>query len=184
MENAFQSEDNCSHVVAIQKMSKGFFVASNRGEVALWVRSEENNNTTGRTAYDWIKTWQPASCRGFRVLALAMCRGEEHLSIALENNNIGLVNIKSIGLNNESAPQEVQFDLICQGFHSGAISTIDVAVQRPLLVTCSQEDQTIRLWNYISGECEFAREYVVKESGLTRADAKPLVTCAIHPSGY
>ena len=57
MENAFQSEDNNSHVVAIQKMSKGFFVASDRGEVALWVRSEENNNTTGRNPYDWVKTW-------------------------------------------------------------------------------------------------------------------------------
>ena len=59
-----------------------------------------------------------------------------------------------------------------------------MAVQRPILVTCSREDQSLRLWNYISGECEFAREYFVREQSVVRAQAKPLITVAIHPSGY
>jgi hypothetical protein len=57
IDNAFMSEDNNSHVTAIQKYSKGFFIASDRGEVALWVRSDENNTSTGKFFYDWIRTW-------------------------------------------------------------------------------------------------------------------------------
>ena len=56
----------------------------------------------------------------------------------MANNNIGIVDIKSIGLNEEKQSPDVKFDLICKGFHSGPITTIDVAVQRPVLVTCSE----------------------------------------------
>ena len=42
-DNAFNSDDNNSHVVFFKKFSKGFFVGSNIGEMAMWVRSEENN---------------------------------------------------------------------------------------------------------------------------------------------
>jgi hypothetical protein len=45
----------------------------------------------------------------------------------MSNNNIGQVNIKSIGLNEEQRG-EIDFKLLCKGFHSGAISQIDVAV--------------------------------------------------------
>jgi hypothetical protein len=58
----------------------------------------------------------------------------------MANNNIGIVDIKSIGLNEEKQNPDVKFDLICKGFHSGPITTIDVAVQRPILVTCSEQD--------------------------------------------
>ena len=184
VDNSFHSEDNNSFVVAIQKYSKGVFIASNRGECALWVRSEENNSTSGKQNYDWIKTWQPMSCKNQKILGLALDQNEEYLGVCLANNNIGMVNIKSIGLNEEKAAPEVNFDLICKGFHSGAITTIDVAVQRPILVTCSREDQTLRLWNYITGECEYAREFYVRENGVVRGQARPLVTVAIHPSGY
>jgi len=73
---------------------------------------------------------------------------------------------------------------VCRGFHSGAISTIDIAIQRPLLVTCSREDSTIRLWNYLTHSCELAREYYVLEDMSIREAAKPLISVAIHPSGY
>lgn len=53
--------------------------------------------------------------------------GEETLAVACKNNNIGLVNIKSIGLN-ENLSNEIKFDLVCRGFHSGSINAIDVAI--------------------------------------------------------
>ena len=51
-------------------------------------------------------------------------------------------------------------------------------------MTASRDDQSLRLWNYVTGECEFAREFYVRENGLIRHQAKPLITVAIHPSGY
>lgn len=76
---------------------------------------------------------------------------EEYVSAACSNNNIALISTKSIGLN-DNLSREVKVDLVSKGFHSGAISCIDVAVQRPLVVTCSQEDSTIRIWNYYTNK--------------------------------
>lgn len=42
----------------------------------------------------------------------------------------------------------------------------------------------MRLWNYASGICELAREYFVTEDSMVRAQARPLVNVAMHPSGY
>jgi len=42
----------------------------------------------------------------------------------------------------------------------------------------------VRLWNYLTGVCELAREYYVVEDAAIRAQAKPLTAVAIHPSGY
>lgn len=105
------------------------------------------------------------------------------LAVACKNNNIGLVNIKSIGLN-ENLASEIKFDLVCRGFHSGSINAIDIAIQRPIIVTCSREDSTIRLWNYFTHSCELAREYYVLEDMAIREAAKPLISVAMHPSGY
>lgn len=89
------------------------------------------------------------------------------LAVGLQNNNIGLVTIKSIGLN-EDTSKSIKFELVCKGFHSGNISGIDVAIQRPILVTSSKDDSTVRLWNYMTGQCELAREYYVMEDNALR----------------
>lgn len=90
------------------------------------------------------------------------------MAVCLFNNNIALVNIKSVGLN-EDTEREITSNLICRGFHSGGITSLDVAVQRPILVTASRDDSTVRLWNYLTGMCELAREYYVVEDSAIRA---------------
>lgn len=116
-------------------------------------------------------------------MSLDITPNEEFIAVSLETNNLGIINTKSIGLN-EDLNKEIKFSLICKGFHSGAISTIDIAVQRPLILTCSKEDSTIRLWNYKTFACEMAREYYVLEDVNIRETAKPLISVSIHPSGY
>ena len=37
-DNAFQSEENNSYVVSIKTFSKGFFIGSNEGDMAMWIR--------------------------------------------------------------------------------------------------------------------------------------------------
>lgn len=44
-ESAFQAEDS-THVIAVSRFSKGFLVSSNKGDMAMWVRSDENNSTS------------------------------------------------------------------------------------------------------------------------------------------
>ena len=62
-DNAFQSDDNNSYVVSIKTFSKGFFIGSNEGDMAMWIRQEENQSTSGKNDYDFIARWQPAACK-------------------------------------------------------------------------------------------------------------------------
>lgn len=165
-DSAFKCDDQ-THVTAIAPYSKGFLLCANTGEMALWVRGEENNSTPGKFLYDFIRKWLPVSTKGQCILGCSVGNNEEYLAVCMDNNNIGLLNIKSIGLN-EDLNREIQFNLILKGFHSKSISTMDVAVQRPLLITASKEDSTVRLWNYITGVCELAREYYVLEEVAIR----------------
>lgn len=52
VENAFNTtqddENEIVNITAIKEFTKGFFVASDTGHLALWVRSEENNSTSGK----------------------------------------------------------------------------------------------------------------------------------------
>lgn len=66
---------------------------------------------------------------------------------------------------------------------------MDISIQRPIIVTASREDSTIRFWNYYTGKCELSRRYFVLEKDQNHQDklrdqAKPLLSVAMHPSGY
>lgn len=184
IENAFMSED-IYNISCIKAYSKGFFVASDNGVMALWVRSEENNQSTNKEnqLYDFIRRWSPVVTKGVKIISMDVNTSEEYIIVALQNNNIALVNIKSIGLN-DNMTREVKVDLVWRGFHSGPITCIDIAVQRPIIVTWSQDDSTIRLWNYYTFKCELTREYFAHKEMMIVEAAKPLLTVAIHPSGY
>lgn len=86
--------------------------------MALWARSEENNSTSGKQAFDFIRKWQPIATKDRQILSMDCFSGEEHLVISMDNNNIGLVEVKSIGLNDDLT-KEIKFELVCKGFHSG-----------------------------------------------------------------
>lgn len=58
---------------------------------------------------------------------MALNHTEEILAVAMTNNNIGTVNVKSIW-QSDNQNNEVKFDLICRGFHNGSITGLDVAI--------------------------------------------------------
>jgi len=47
IDNAFGSEE-LFNITAIKEFSKGFFLGSDKGHIAMWVRSEENNQSTNK----------------------------------------------------------------------------------------------------------------------------------------
>lgn len=42
------AEEEIVNVTSVKEFSKGFFVASDSGHMAVWIRSEENNSTSGK----------------------------------------------------------------------------------------------------------------------------------------
>jgi WD40 repeat protein len=76
----------------------------------------------------------------------------------------------------------LKFDLVCDGFHQGPISAMDVALQRPIIVTTSHVDKTIRVWNYLTGHCEYCK-IILTEKDDTEKEMD-ILSVAIHPNGY
>ena len=60
------------------------------------------------------------------------------------------------------------------GHHAAAITALDMAVHRPLIITCCKGDGTLRVWNYTARRCEICVPF---------GDDAPCAV-AIHPFGY
>ncbi len=107
IDNAFGTEE-IQNVTCIKEFSKGFFVASDWGYMAMWVRSEENNSTQNKEGqiYDFIRSWKLSDVEIAGVICMDINTQEETIAASCKNNNMYLVNIKSIGLN-ESMDKDV-----------------------------------------------------------------------------
>ena len=127
-DNAFGNEDGQNYVVCLKPFSKGFFVGSNEGDMACWVRSEESQRATKNKTINFVRKWQPSAAKRNQILAMAISANEETIAVALQNNNIGLIGAKSIGFNDTVPSGEVKFDLVSRGFHSGPITGLDCAI--------------------------------------------------------
>ena len=82
---------------------------------------------------------------------------EDTLAISFNTNEIAYVSMKNIFQNLRNEKYEIEFKIICDGFHNGSITTMDVALQRPIIITSSKYDKTVRIWNYLTGHCEYCK---------------------------
>jgi hypothetical protein len=110
--------------------------------------------------------------RKHSICSINISPGEDLVAVSFKNNDIATFEMNQILPNttetidigkNNKFQKEVRFDFIFNGFHSGTISSLDVCLQRPIIVTCSKIDSTIRIWNYINFKCELARKFTVGE---------------------
>ena len=117
---------------------------------------------------------------------------EDLLAVCFKNNDLATVSMNQLIPSTADVvdpfklkkllEKDIQFDYLYNGFHNGSISGLDICVQRPLIATCSNEDSTIRIWNYLNFRCELAVMFSVREDH--RGELSPLLSIAFHPSGY
>ena len=48
---------------------------------------------------------------------------------------------------------ECALSYLVKGFHTGSVISMSSCARKPLLITCSTEDKSIRLWNYRQHVC-------------------------------
>lgn len=80
--------------------------------------------------------------------------------------------------------RKVALEYVYDGFHNGAINSMDICKHRPFIVTSSTDDSTIRIWNYANYKCELARKFYVGTSEDSSGNIKPLRCVALHPNGF
>lgn len=79
---------------------------------------------------------------------------------------------------------DIKHTMVGKGCHQGEISTLETCLQRPILLTCSTTDQTVRIWDYISNTQVLYKSFVLTDSSTGKVASSPLVCAALHPSGY
>lgn len=78
----------------------------------------------------------------------------------------------------------LRYRMLGGGFHNKEISDMDICLQRPLVLTVSQADQTIRLWNYITNQCDLIKNFNKFDKETGKISQSPLRCAALHPSGF
>ena len=118
------------------------------------------------------------------------------LAIAYKSNFISLVKMTDLLQTQQISQTPIGVTYMDQGYHIGRLlddidpsrsnpSTIDmdIAIHRPLLITSCSTDSTIRIWNYLTLQCEMVKCLTLQQPGKAVEPVPPL-SIAFHPSGY
>lgn len=126
------------------------------------------------------------------IVSLDVSPTEDMLAVSFKNNDLATVSMNQLVPSTADVvdpyklkrllEKDIKFDYLYNGFHNGPVTSIDICVQRPLIATCSNEDSTIRLWNYANFRCELAVMFSVKDDKL--GEINPVLSLSLHPAGY
>ena len=105
------------------------------------------------------------------------------LAISFKTNEIAYIGLENILTNLKNPEFDIKFNVLCEGFHNGPITCMDVASQRPIIITCSKNDKTIRIWNYLTGHCEYCK-IILEERDNNEEKEINILSVAVHPNGY
>jgi len=173
--NIFNDNDIIPNI--IKCFNNGIIVGSNKGNL-LFVEKYISNDTTTFTPIRITKRE-----KNYPVTGLTVSKDQEYLAVSYESNEIAFVNIKNIFNSLKSPNFELRMNLVCDGFHQGPITTMDVSLQRPVIVTASSFDKSIRVWNFLTGHCEYCK-VILSEKERNHEKEMDILAVAIHPNGY
>ena len=159
----------------INTYSDGLIIGSNKGNI-LFIEKLQNNEYL---PVRYIIREREGSVTGlcfdvFNTMTLA---------ISFKTNEIAYIDLHNIITNLKNPEFDLKFNVICQGFHNGPITCMDVALQRPIIITVSKSDKTIRIWNYLTGHCEYCK-IILEERDNNEEKEINILSVAIHPNGY
>jgi len=168
-------EVNDIYCTCVNSYSDGLVIGSNKGNI-LFIEKLQNN--------EYIPVRYTIREREGAVTGLCFdVFNNMTLAISFKTNEIAYIDLKDI-LNNLKNPEfDLKFNVICDGFHNGPITCMDVALQRPIIITCSKTDKTIRIWNYLTGHCEYCK-IILEERDNNEEREINILAVAIHPNGY
>ena len=157
--------------------NNGIVIGSTQGHL-LFVQKFVTGDNISFTPIRYTKREKQACVTG-----LTVNKEQNYFAVSYDSNEIAYFNIKNIFDNLRVLNFELKMDLVCEGFHQGAITTMDVALQRPIIITTSGKDKTVRVWNFITGHCEYCK-VILTEKEKNKEKEMEILAVAIHPNGY
>ena len=161
----------------IKSYEGGLIIGSNKGNLLFMERMINGEFSSIRFSHKSNE----ASITG---ICLEKFNNNELLLVTgFNSNEIGYIELKEILTNIKNPDYNINLNYICDGFHSGPITTMDISLQRPIIITCSKTDKTIRVWNYLTGHCENCKIILEEKEDAKDKDLN-ILSIAIHPNGY
>lgn len=154
--------------LCIRAFTGGFLLGGSLGYVAVW----ETDDAEGESMRSVEEEYHLSTAAKVRPEADGVCTlditvGEEQLLLGFGNADMGLVTMASL----YNAEEPISCHVM--GNHSAAITAMDMAVHRTLIITACKGDSSLRVWNYTARTCEICMKF----------DDAPCAV-AIHPFGY
>eukprot|EP00770_Monocercomonoides_exilis_P007373 MONOS_7334.1-p1 / transcript=MONOS_7334.1 / gene=MONOS_7334 / organism=Monocercomonoides_exilis_PA203 / gene_product=WD repeat-containing protein 65 / transcript_product=WD repeat-containing protein 65 / location=Mono_scaffold00248:50599-55446(+) / protein_length=1615 / sequence_SO=supercontig / SO=protein_coding / is_pseudo=false len=113
----------------------------------------------------------PTDPSQLKITAASITPNAGTLACVVGNTQICLLNL-SLVETQMTAERDLLCEYVAQGFHSAPITGLSVALRKPLAATCGA-DGWVRIWNYITMECELAEHFDTETRSIS-----------IHPSGF
>ena len=161
----------------LKSFNNGIVIGSTQGHI-LFVQKFISGDNISFSPIRYTKREKQACVTG-----LTVNKNQDHFAVSYDSNEIAYFNIKNIFENLRIVNFELKMELVCEGFHQGAITTMDVALQRPIIITTSGKDKTVRAWNFITGHCEYCK-VILTEREKNKEKEMEILSVAIHPNGY
>ena len=161
----------------INTYSDGLVVGSNKGNILFIEKIPNSDNNYSPVRYTIREREGSVTGLCFDVF------NSMTLAISFKTNEIAYIGLENVINNLKNSEYDLKFNVICEGFHNGPITCMDVASQRPIIITCSKNDKTIRIWNYLTGNCEYCK-IILEERENNEEREINILAVAIHPNGY
>ncbi|KAJ3408017.1 Cilia- and flagella-associated protein 57 [Chytriomyces hyalinus] len=152
-------------ITVLRSTVKGFLAAGQFGTVDVFERNMDPS-TKNETYTASFKI--PIHDDAMVVRTMTVSGTEASLILLSDTNAMHKVQLSGADVKQGA---DVKFEAAMPAFHYGAITGMDICIRKPLIITCSN-DRTVRIWNYITGECELCKHFPEEASSV-----------AIHPSG-
>ena len=161
----------------IKCFNNGIVIGSTKGHLLFVEKNTSGDNITF-TPIRYTKREKQACVTG-----LTITKQQDYIAVSYDSNEIAYFGIKNIFDNLKIIDFDLKMELVCEGFHQGPITTMDVALQRPIIITTSSTDKTVRAWNFITGHCEYCK-VILTEKEKNKEKEMEILSVAIHPNGY
>ncbi|KAJ3321023.1 Cilia- and flagella-associated protein 57 [Boothiomyces sp. JEL0866] len=161
----FGGQGSNNTITCIQATKRGFAIGGTGGTVSIFnfLVLEHGSFTLHQT--------MTLPDNQLVVTGLASTTGEDTLLVEVNTNLVYKVIISAHNPTKVQTVEEAKFEVFLEAFHYGAITSLDLCIRKPIVVTISS-DKSIRFWNYLSGNCELIKFFVEEPQSIS-----------LHPSG-
>jgi len=164
---------------SLRCFDNGFAFGGPRGLVAVWQRLGDDEPTSSSSSSGGFERMYRHFCTArvrqheVPVCCLDVAGDGEEMKILLgfEDANIGYIDIDAL---QGQHGKKSDCTILAGGVHSKPITGLCMAAHRPVIVSVSQEECSLRVWNYAAQCCELLHEFSGEEPNGV----------AIHPLGF